>query len=199
MTYLYLVPTGMNDPEQPTWGSWAGRYGHNEQHPSRRYYWANQTDSWQAPGSKEASTHRDHTLARWAVHLQNDFKARMDWCVGDFAEANHPPLPRVEGELRRTVAPGERVVLDASGSTDPDGDELKFEWVYYPEPGSYRGPAPEIEGAGSARASFVTPSVERDATIHVALVVTDEGSPALTRYQRVVVRVSSEATAASGR
>ena len=27
MTFLYLVPTGMNDPEQPTWGSWAGRYG----------------------------------------------------------------------------------------------------------------------------------------------------------------------------
>jgi len=27
MTFLYLVPTGMNDPEQPAWGSWAGRYG----------------------------------------------------------------------------------------------------------------------------------------------------------------------------
>jgi len=27
MTFLYLVPTGMNDPDQPGWGSWAGRYG----------------------------------------------------------------------------------------------------------------------------------------------------------------------------
>ena len=27
MTFLYLVPTGMNDPAEPTWGSWAGRYG----------------------------------------------------------------------------------------------------------------------------------------------------------------------------
>ena len=25
--FLYLVPTGMNDPLQPTWGSWAGRFG----------------------------------------------------------------------------------------------------------------------------------------------------------------------------
>jgi hypothetical protein len=50
MSFLYLVPTGMNDPMQPTWGSWAGRYGRNEalflgqsegplarQQPSRQY------------------------------------------------------------------------------------------------------------------------------------------------------------------
>ena len=26
MTFLYLMPTGMNDPMQPTWGSWGARY-----------------------------------------------------------------------------------------------------------------------------------------------------------------------------
>src|SRR5207248_11546264 len=40
MTFLYLVPTGMNDPEQPTWGSWAGRYGLQED-AGKPYYWAN--------------------------------------------------------------------------------------------------------------------------------------------------------------
>ena len=115
----------------------------------------------------------------------------MDWCVSDYADANHPPVPRVAGELRRELAPGERVVLDANGSRDPDGDGLKFEWVYYPEPGSYRGPAPKIEGANSPRASFLAPAVDREATLHFVLGVTDEGSPALTRYRRVVVEVDA--------
>jgi hypothetical protein len=37
MTFLYLVPTGMNDPERPEWGSWAGRYARREEYPGRPY------------------------------------------------------------------------------------------------------------------------------------------------------------------
>jgi hypothetical protein len=70
MTFLYLVPTGINDPEQPTWGSWGGRYGQNPKHGDRPYYWSNQQDAW------EGSTNRDNTLRRWAADLQNDFRAR---------------------------------------------------------------------------------------------------------------------------
>src|SRR5262245_18664737 len=97
MTFLYLVPTGMNDPNQPTWGSWGGRYGLNDAFPDQFCYWANEADSW------NGSTHRDHTLARWAEHLQNDFRARLDWCVSDFSAANHAPLPRVTGTVRPMV------------------------------------------------------------------------------------------------
>ncbi|WP_156345436.1 hypothetical protein [Verrucomicrobium spinosum] len=44
-------------------------------------------DTWQG------STHRDQTLVRWAADLQNDFKARMDWCVADaYDKANHAPI-----------------------------------------------------------------------------------------------------------
>jgi hypothetical protein len=78
MTFLYLIPTGMNDPAEPTWGSWAGRYGRQEQFLDRDYYWANESDTW------EGTTHRENTLRRWAVDLQNDFKARLDWCVKPF-------------------------------------------------------------------------------------------------------------------
>lgn len=183
MTFLYLVPTGMNDPGEPTWGSWAGRYGRNENYQAKPYYWANQADAWQG------STHRDHTLKRWAVHLQNDFKARLNWCVTDFGQANHPPAPRVRGALRRTVKPGDKVSLDAQDSTDPDKHRKKFEWVYYPEPGSYRGPAPTIQDAGNPQAVLEAPTVETAQTIHIVLIVTDEGAPPLMRYQRVIVTV----------
>lgn len=181
MTFLYLVPTGMNEPEQPTWGSWAGRYGLQKEDDKRAYYWANQKDEWQG------STHRDNTLKRWAEHLQNDFRARLDWCVKDVKSANHPPVPKVSGKLQREVKPGDKVTLDASDSTDPDRDELTFAWVYYPEVGSFRGPVPKIDGADSARASFVAPKTDKARTMHVILMVTDKGTPPLTRYRRVIV------------
>jgi hypothetical protein len=183
MTFLYLVPTGMNDPEQPTWGSWAGRYGHQKAEGDRPYYWANQQDTWQG------TTNRDNTLKRWAVHLQNDFRARLNWCVKDVTAANHPPQPKVRGNLRRDAAPGDRVTLDARQSSDPDGHDLTFRWIYYPEPGTYRGPAPRIENADSALASFIAPKVDSPRTLHVLVMVTDNGTPALTRYQRVIVTV----------
>jgi len=183
MTFLYLVPTGMNNPEQPTWGSWAGRYGPNENFPGKPYYWANQRDTW------NGVTNRDNTLARWAVHLQNDFRARLDWCVRDFAHANHPPTPKVNGESMRTVTAGDHVTLDASASTDPDGNALHFQWFHYPEPGAYRGKPLIIESALSAKASFVAPPVPSPQTLHIILVVTDTGSPQLTRYKRIVFTV----------
>src|SRR3546814_4850241 len=63
----------------------------------------------------------------------------LDWCVNGYAQANHPPVARLQGALRRTVRPGATITLDASSSTDPDGQSLRFEWVYYPEAGTYRG------------------------------------------------------------
>lgn len=50
------------------------------------------------------STSRENTLKRWAADLQNDFRARLDWCVRDFANANHPPQPRIKGTLPRSRA-----------------------------------------------------------------------------------------------
>jgi hypothetical protein len=183
-TFLYLVPTGMNDPEQPHWGSWAGRYGPNENFPGKPYYWANQVDSW------NGTTNRDNTLARWAAHLQNDFKARLDWCVRGFANANHAPMPNVRGPLVRSAKANERVELDASGSTDPDGNRLRFEWFHYREASGYRGKPVAIENAQSAKASFVAPATAEQ-PLHIIVMVTDDGAPPLTRYSRVRVAIAA--------
>jgi hypothetical protein len=182
-TFLYLVPTGMNDPYQPTWGSWAGRYALNTNYPGKPYYWATQVDAW------NGTTNRDNTLARWAAHLQNDFKARMDWCVRGRREANHPPVVRVDGAAHRQVTSGDAVMLDASSSADPDGNELLFEWVTYPEAGDYRGPHVRIDNARNARASLRVPGVKTKQDLHVVAIVTDKGDPPLTRYGRIILTV----------
>jgi hypothetical protein len=182
MTFLYLVPTGMNDVNEPAWGSWAGRYGVRDA-KTPTYFWADVADTW------NGTTHRENTLARWAAHLQNDFRARLDWCVKDVADANHPPAPSLKGASRREVKSGDAVELDATPSRDPDGDRLSFEWIHYPEPGTYRGGAVRMTNAGMASARLIAPPVERPQTIHIILTVTDDGDPPLTRYRRVILDV----------
>lgn len=171
--FLYLIPNGLNEPEEPTWGSWAGRFGPQKDADERAYYWPNVRDT------VDGKAHRDHTLTPWVAHLQNDFRARMDWCVRDYAEANHPPAARLAGELRRTVRAGDVVQLDARPSSDPDKQDLRYAWRYYAEAGTYRGPAIALDVQRDGRASFKAPEVDAPQTVHVILIVTDDGDPPL--------------------
>jgi len=182
MSFIYWLPNGLNVPEQPTLGGWAGRYGPNETESGRPYYWANQEDIW------GATTNRDHTLARWAVALQNDFRTRLNWCVQTRAEANHPPVVRLNPAGSLKVRPGEEVVISAAGSSDPDGPAVSFEWTWYREAGTYRG-ALDKTGARSSELRFRAPLVDAPETLHLIVAVTDDGVPPLTRYGRVVVTV----------
>jgi hypothetical protein len=189
MAFLYLVPTGMNDPEHPAWGSWGGRYGPNSEQADKPYFWANQSDAWRG------TTSRDNTLARWAAALQNDFAARMDWCLADhFQKANHPPRVVLNGDTTQRILevaskPGEITKLSAIGSTDPDGDTLKPTWFVYPEAGSFQGEVRLSEVQGETT-SLLTPAVEKPQTVHVLLQVEDDGQPSLIRYRRVVLTVA---------
>lgn len=188
MTFLYLMPTGMNDPMQPTWGSWAGRYGLNDKEAPRPYYWANQKDHW------HGTTHRDNTLARWAAPLQNDFRARLNACVG---RANHPPRPHCQGDgstkiLFAKAPAGRPLPLSAVGSSDPDGDRLHYRWFVYVEAGSYTGQT-ALDDATKVRATLHVPADAAGKTIHVILETTDDGTPPLTRYRRVVVTIAAAA------
>lgn len=185
--FLYLIPNGLNEPGEPAWGSWAGRFSPQPEAGTRAYYWAGARDT------RDGRIHRDETLIPWTAHLQNDFRARLDWCVRDYGEANHPPEVRLAGPRQRNVPSGGRLVLDVSDSVDPDGDALTWEWRHYVEPGSYRGPAVVFEGAATAKAVLQAPVVTAPETVHCLVSVTDRGEPALTRYARVVVTVEPAA------
>jgi hypothetical protein len=135
------------------------------------------------------------TIWRWRSAYQNDFAARMDWTIKPYAEANHPPVARLKHPNQLTVKSGERVTLSAEGSTDPDGHALTYDWFHYGEPGtlplsSARTAATlRIEGANSINAWLIAPRVTRPETIHVVLALSDQGTPPLTRYQRVIITV----------
>ena len=180
-SFLYLMPNGLNVPDRPGWGGWGGRHGPNEQFPGKPYYWANQVDTWRG------ITHRDQTLRRWAEDLQNEFKARLDWCVQPRDAANHPPSPVVEPSDSLSLTPGQTINFTAEASSDPDRDALVYQWFFYPEAGTYRGPVESR--ADGFRFSLTAPPVTRPETLHLILRVTDAGNPPLSRYRRVILQV----------
>jgi hypothetical protein len=177
-SFLYLVPNGLGDPERPWIGSWGGRFEGAE----NRY--ADVPD-----GDRDTSGDPDPrmvTVYRWRADYQHDFAARLDWCVKPYTEANHPPVVQIQGARERSVSPGEEVGLDASATTDPDGDGLTFAWSLYP-PREDQTEQVAIEGSTSKVARLKVPAGAAGRTIAVLLTVTDDGKPALTRYARVLL------------
>ncbi len=181
LSFLYLVPNGINAPDHPGWGGWGGRLGPRNPTSGLPYFWANQFDGWQG------TTNRDNTLLRWAEDLQHDFQARLDACVPPRPTANHPPIARIDGPAELVLAPGQTHVFRAAASRDPDADALSYEWFFYPEAGTWQGP---LQGRAEGPVfHFTAPPAKRPETIHLVLRVADSGTPRLARYQRRIVTV----------
>lgn len=207
-SFLGLIQNGLNNPERPDWGGWGGRYElytpkFERWHasPETRPIWTNADD--EVTGIDGRSHDDNHaTIWRWRSAFQNDFAARMDWTIKPRHEANHPPAPKLNHPARLQAKAGDRIELNAEGSTDPDGDALSYEWFCYleagtlPMPSGRPGPALVIKNFDQAKAAFVVPRqrMRQNATeLHIILAVTDHGSPRLTRYARVVVDVAAPA------
>ena len=90
--------------------------------------------------------------------------------------------------MDRSVKSGELVSLDASKSTDPDGNPITFRWWQYYEAGSFKHMVTIDQPAGK-RISLVAPKVEKPETIHLILEITDQGKPSLFSFQRMIITV----------
>jgi hypothetical protein len=195
-SFLWLINNGLSDPEHPNYGSWGGRYELYTPRTQKWFYepetrpiWTDAVDEVLGLDSNYHTGNKP-TIWRWREAFQNDFAGRMDWSVKSYKEANHPPKAVLKHSNNLEVKSGQSVTLSAEGSTDPDGDQLTYEWMYYAEPGTYKMKEPvEIKNKWSSEATLITPKVEQPETIHLILKVTDNGKPSLTRYQRVILVV----------
>ncbi len=207
--FLHAIPNGLRSVESPGWGGWGGRYvkvrgnvwmdpppASGWIHPDGRWTidqsWSKKLENATRPEEKAMRTRYFKPIWRWLDAVQNDFAARADWCVRDYASANHHPVVKLRNTpLQIEAAAGDSVSLDATPTTDPDGDRLEFRWWNHTEAGTYSG-AP-IPDSGKARTTVTIPKdAQPGETIHMICEVTDVGSPPLTRYQRVLVRVKKE-------
>lgn len=176
-SFMHCIDVGLGAHRDPSWGGWGGRF-------------VRTGPKWISASDQDD---RFKPILRWAKAFQNDWAARADWCVRQPEQCNHPPVVVCSGDrstrpLTLTVEPGARVKLDAGGTSDPDGHDLTYRWWTYVDAGTYWDSV-EIRNAQAQQANLTVPSSASGRTVPIILEVTDNGSPALTRYRRVILEV----------
>lgn len=211
--FLGLISNGLNTPEHPNWGGWGGRYELSKPsfdgvkdgssivvpEPETRPIWTNATDTYfpylsskfdrPIKRSEKSFTGNQVTVWRWRSDFQNDFAARMDWCLKGRSEANHAPVITLNHSESITVKSGQSISFDAFGSGDPDGDSISFLWFHYPEAGTWKKPIAANGAENFDRFRATAPKVQKEETAHFILKVTDKGSPPLCSYKRLIVKI----------
>jgi hypothetical protein len=222
-SYLNLIDNGLNGWRRPDWGGWGGRYIYRQPYGESHPIWTQGGDEFGRVTSQDTATGADGrqyisdqaSIWRWRQAFQNDFAARMDWTISDFAHANHNPIAIVNGQSGATpitidASIGTPITLDAGASTDPDaGQTLTYHWFHYAEAGAAGGnladvilkPVPPSRSIAAAnitatptaacRAKWLPlgPPCQGPGLAHIILVVTDNGSPTLTSYRRIILNV----------
>lgn len=174
--FLYSLENGLRNYENPAYGGWGGRF-------KKFKHFENVYVDAEDDGDKKKS------LRRWVDDANNDFHARMDWCVAtDYKDVNHAPNAILKGKNDITVKSGKKIKLDAGKSFDPDGNAIQFSWWQYKDAGSYKGSI-ELINSEKAKSYFVAPKVSKAETIHIILKLTDNGSPVMNSYQRKIITI----------
>lgn len=140
-------------------------------------------------GGQQISASNAAANVRFFAAAQDDFAARLKWSVTPkFGDANHPPKVTIEGPLEISARPGSTVRLDGEVS-DPDHNAVKVLWWQDTAAGAYPGDI-RFSDPAALRTTFRVPDdAQPGQTIHVILEATDNGTPPLTRYRRLIVRI----------
>ena len=178
-SFLYVLPNGLNDPEDPHQAGWAGYHERGMCPDSLTTAWT----SWQEPVRSISVGYKQ----RFYPDEMADFKARMQWA--DQGEGNRNPVVVINGHrgpspLVIHAKAGETVRLDTSKSYDPDGDKFTNNWWQQPEIGTAK-----LDIQGSDVAEVRIPQDAAGQTLHVVCEVCDQGPFLLKGYQRVIIVV----------
>ena len=188
-SFLYVMPNGLNDPEDPHQAGWAGYHERGLCADSLTTAWT----SWQEPLRSISVGYKQ----RFYPDELNDFCARMQWAAE--GKGNHNPRVAVRvldgspvknissvAPLRITAKAGDTIRLDASKSSDPDGDALTFHWWQQPEIGRTTA---TIDDASTAIATVRIPTDAATDTIHLICEVHDNSPFHLVAYRRIIVNI----------
>jgi hypothetical protein len=196
-SFLGLIDRGLGWEISPAFGGWGGRYSLYQPSGETRPIWtdsANNRDTVTA-GNGRTETSNHATLWRWREHFQNDFAARMDWCVADeFKKANHNPRPALNGNFSTEVVlipakAGSAVKLSAEGTdAGDDGQRAEVTWWIYPEAGSVEGA--RLSRTEGLNTELILPATKKPGTVHAILQAKDNGTPALYAYRRAIIEVT---------
>lgn len=186
-SWFYFLPNGLSSIDNPTWGGWGGRF----EKAKRNHYVDTRDRHWIADA--DDATRVKWTVARWREAYQNDFAARMDWCVAAREAANHSPSITVNDDATLGT-----VYLDARSEmptqleitcVDEDGDAVVLDAWVYGEVTGVESSDLKIGILDSGDIEIIPGSVAAGNVYHVILQCRDSGIPALTCYRRIVLDV----------
>jgi len=206
-----LANHGLAHPEHLYWGGWSGRFSRTkhknvwsrhapEKADEQKYgdFYMFEADSeeeqWTEPVHNETFNSFMVPVWRFRRAMFNDSRARMDWCVKEFHEANHNPVAAVNGDksndiIHLQVSPGQKLTLDASASSDPDSDTMTSQWWVYKEAGTYSGNV-TIANPDEDKIQVTMPTDAGGKEIHIILEVLDKNQEiGMYDYRRVVLEV----------
>ena len=180
-SFLYVMPNGLNDPEDPHQAGWAGYHERGLCADSLTTAWT----SWQEPVISISVGYK----TRFYPDEINDFMARMQWA--DEGQGNHNPQVVINGceglqPIHIQAKAGDSIRLDASSSIDPDGDKLTFLWWQQPEIGKAKA---TVNPSNQSIATIHIPSEVTSDTIHIICEVHDEGPFHLVSYRRIIFEI----------
>lgn len=181
-SFLYVMPNGLNNPEDPHQAGWAGYHERGLCADSLTTAWT----SWQEPVISISVGYK----TRFYPDEINDFMARMQWA--DEGQGNHNPQVVINGNdglqpIQIQAKAGDSIRLDASSSIDPDGDKLTFLWWQQPEIGKTKA---SIDPSNQSIATIQIPSDVTSDTIHIICEVHDDGPFHLVSYRRIIIEIN---------
>ena len=172
-SFLYVMPNGLNNPEDPHQCGWAGYHERGMCADSLTTAWT----SWQEPVRSISVGYKQ----RFYPDELNDFMARMQWAAEGKGNLN-PYVVIPNDTINITMI---SLSLDASKSFDPDGDNLQFSWWQQPEIGKTKV---KIEQADQPIATLRIPADAKGDTIHIICEVHDDGPYHLPAYRRIIIK-----------
>ena len=180
-SFLYVMPNGLNDPEDPHQAGWAGYHERGLCADSLTTAWT----SWQEPLRSISVGYKQ----RFYPDELNDFMARMQWA--DEGRGNHNPqviINRQKGlqPVRLKAKAGKTIRLDASKSKDPDGDTLSFHWWQQPEIDTSKA---IITQADQPKTNIQIPADADIGELHLICEVHDDGPFRLPAYRRIIISI----------
>ncbi len=201
-SFLYVMPNGLNNPEDPHQCGWAGYHERGLCADSLTTAWT----SWQEPLRSISVAYK----RRFYPDELNDFCARMQWAAEGRGNLNPyivlssqvqfvPPftlegasIAMLNDTITITLPPHVKkgdvlsIRMDASKSFDPDGDALTFLWWQQPEIGKTKV---TIDQSNQSIATLRIPADTKDDTIHLICEVHDDGPFHLVAYRRIIIAI----------
>ena len=185
-TFLNLVDNGLHGYREESYGGWGG-YANNA--PPRSF-----TEGFAALERVASNPTAARQRPRAPTHpflaaAQRELAARFVWATTPrFEDANHEPHLRARASRLVSARPGDAVSLRVRPS-DRDGDAVEVHWWRWDEADTYTGAIALDRASGSSTRFEIPTDAAAAQTIHVIAEATDDGAPALTRYEHFVVTI----------